>query len=290
MGFTSEEKELLYILNSVASGISIVGCAFIIIVYFKYKQLQIFHFRLVLYLSIIDLLHSVAFLLPTYSGDNNDAVCKLQGTSLTFLTLSSVLWTAMIAFTLYRGVVKQRAPEDYEYWFLGIALSVPAAATGLPFITHSYGPAEGWCWIEGDSVGNIWRLSLFYGPLWIVIVFNVWAYFRVIRSINSQFVNIEEEYRAKKQIVNRLRAYPIILVICFTPVTINRFYEFLSPDNPNYTLTTVSGILTCLNGFANALVYGFTKTVREAIRENWSKETPRRTSSTFDFMLMSQYE
>lgn len=52
-----------------------------------------------------------------------------------------------------------------------------------PYFTGNYGYAGHWCWItvqdEHQVFGNILRFGLFYGPIWILFIFNVVWYIKV---------------------------------------------------------------------------------------------------------------
>ena len=58
--------------------------------------------------------------------------------------------------------------------------------------------------------------------------------------------------------------YPILLIISFTPVTVLRFLKGIESSIP-IELVIISGAFTCLNGFLNSMVYGYTQQVREAV-------------------------
>jgi hypothetical protein len=58
MGNTEYEM-IFYPLISSLSILSLLGCLFIIIVYLSFKELRIFSFKLILYLTIADFGHSL---------------------------------------------------------------------------------------------------------------------------------------------------------------------------------------------------------------------------------------
>lgn len=88
MGLTEHENHIIYIANAISSSLSLLGCVFIILVYFWFKELQIFPFKLVTYLSLIDAFSSLAFILPGYTDSE---VCQLQACMISYFTLSAVL-------------------------------------------------------------------------------------------------------------------------------------------------------------------------------------------------------
>jgi hypothetical protein len=67
-----DEKETLLFTRMIISSVSITGSLFIIITYMLFKDLREFTFKLILMLSIADLLFTVSLILP-----NTGASCYL---------------------------------------------------------------------------------------------------------------------------------------------------------------------------------------------------------------------
>jgi len=281
-----DELEQLYFVTTTASILSLLGCLFIICAYLYFKEIRNLAFRLVFYLSIIDAIHSLVFMIPNYRDNDGDSVlCKIQAVGLTFFTLADVLITAEIALVLYVAVVKEKPIEKLEKWLLAVSLGMPLIAAILPFTTSSYGNAKGWCWIPDEGTHIVWIIITLYGPLWVIIAFNIYAYFSVIQKINTQINMISEKEDFKRQLVRKLKFYPIILVICYLPDTVNRIYDFVNSNDPSYALTMIAGASTCLTGILNALLYGFTDVVRQALRRTCLKRrysTSDSESSLFE--------
>ncbi|GMH73443.1 hypothetical protein TL16_g06194 [Triparma laevis f. inornata] len=140
----------------------------------------------------------------------------------------------------------------------------------LPLITDSYGNSGAWCWIttpsdddESDkeimeSAGNIWRLTLFYLPLWLAIIFNSTVYVIVTKTLSRVASTQASDQRPKYlKMIRRLRLYPLILVFCWLGATINRIQNVLDPSAPQYYLYLYQVATRSLQGTLNALVYGF---------------------------------
>lgn len=159
-----------------------------------------------------------------------------------------------------------------ERYFHLCCWGVPAVLAPLPFATHSYGPAQGWCWVSATQdqlwLGTVWRLLVFYVQLWVVICFNMYSYARIIKAIrvhsSSGLIDVIE---IRDNLIRRLKFYPLVLVFCYTPVTVKRVYDFIDPEEANLALALASASTMCLNGFLNALVYGLTDSVKEAIQQ-----------------------
>ena len=272
----STQEMIFYILIASLSILSILGCIFIVTVYLSFKQLRIFSFKLILYLTIADFGHSLgninsAFIIPKWI---NQPFCTMQALLDTYFTLSSVIWSGVVAYTLYSVVVlHKRNVEDNEKYYHIISWGLPAITCILPFITDSYEYYDSsslWCWIKSDKefYNIIWQGVSLYIPLWSVILFNIFCYFRIIRAINNQidFLSTDENY--KNQLMRRLKLYPAILVICYSLTSFYRFIQFIDIiDSQDTVLPTVALAISTLVGFLNAVVYGLNPTVKVAIRE-----------------------
>jgi len=66
--------------------------------------------------------------------------------------------------------------------------------------------------------------------------------------------------------VRRLWFYPLVLAICWLPATINRVQNFFW-DTPIPVLNVLHVLFGGFQGFFDALVYGFTPSVKDAFSE-----------------------
>ena len=67
--------------------------------------------------------------------------------------------------------------------------------------------------------------------------------------------------------MRRMILYPMVLVVCFAPVTIKRVYDIINPDKPVFILAFLAAIFLGCIGTLNALIYGFTDSVRQTITQ-----------------------
>ena len=59
--------------------------------------------------------------------------------------------------------------------------------------------------------------------------------------------------------------YPMVLVVCFSLVFVKRIHDFINPGHPLFSLTFIAGIFMGCIGTLNAIIYGFTESVRKTI-------------------------
>ena len=67
--------------------------------------------------------------------------------------------------------------------------------------------------------------------------------------------------------MNRLRFFPIILIICYIPATVLRIFEALDLKVPLF-LVLLSMFGDGFSGFLNSLCYGFTQHVKAFVYES----------------------
>jgi hypothetical protein len=274
--FTDTEIDTLLVFSTGLSIISFIGLSFIILSYYLFPNLRKFSFKLVLFMSISDVGVCITYLMG--NPRNDTGLCTIQGLLMQFFQISSTLWSTAIALTLYRAVVKRKDSDNLMPYFHAFCYGVPFLFCFLPLFTESYGNTGAWCWItaeEGDDAGSIWRLFIFYLPLWAAISFNAYTYFVTIRSMSNLFKSRGEESAmpAKyKKLIQRLALYPLILVGCWFFATINRIHNFFAPEDPIFWLFFLQVVGQSLQGSLNALAYGLNPNVRDSWVDKLNKE------------------
>ncbi|OMJ89052.1 hypothetical protein SteCoe_8876 [Stentor coeruleus] len=279
MDQNSKEQEILTLTLTIANIFSSLGSIFIIVAYVTMKK-SLFSLRLVVYMTIADLLHSISLIIPPTSN----TLCLIQGILLQFTSASSVLWSAIMAFSIFNASIRNdNNVEGKENIFLVVGYIFPLILTILPVITDSYGYSQGWCWIKPADHGVIWRLVCFYAVLFFVIIFNLSVYGFVYGKIRQEILNIpdEEAQKVNRDLLTRLKFYPIILIFCYTTVTIMRMCEMFNSNINIFWFTLASGLSVSLLGLLNSIAYGLSKDVREHLKFLLCKKKTRH-SSPFD--------
>lgn len=269
MPLDDSDRQIVYYSLLPSTILSLFGCIFISLAYLLLTSLKSFPFKVIFILSIFDLFHSIGFLIPTYTSSGSSPACQTQAIILEFFTIGSVLWTTYIAFSLYMIIVRSSSflERNLKYSLLAILL-VCLISTVVPYVNGSYGLVAGWCWIKQSPEMNVTfyeRYLLFFIPLWILIFFNVFFYFRVSKALDD--TNFDS--KTVKSLNKKLKFYPIILVFCFLPYTVKSILELT--NNPIFienkmTFTIIAGVCRTTVGLFNGIVYGLTKRVKNSLR------------------------
>ena len=106
----NEGSSSVNVANAVASSFSLLGSMFIVLSYFNLHKLRGKPaFKLVVLMSFGDIIGSAANLLPGGApSESAEWPCQLQAWLTSWGNLSSVMWTASIAHTLYITVSLRR--------------------------------------------------------------------------------------------------------------------------------------------------------------------------------------
>jgi hypothetical protein len=114
-------------------------------------------------------------------------MCRIQAVAITFFACTSVIWTTCIAWYIYRSVnVSSRAdrPERYQLRFHIIAWTYSAISAGFVG-TMDVEYSGMWCWIPDTRfVDELSKFLIFYSPLWLMWLLNIYWYAAASREIN----------------------------------------------------------------------------------------------------------
>eukprot|EP01125_Pyxidicula_operculata_P003513 TRINITY_DN1447_c0_g1_i6.p1 TRINITY_DN1447_c0_g1~~TRINITY_DN1447_c0_g1_i6.p1 ORF type:complete len:241 (-),score=18.18 TRINITY_DN1447_c0_g1_i6:288-1010(-) len=207
---------------AVTGVLSIMGSIFILVssmIFSLYKKRAA---RLVMYLSIADLLQSFATLTSFWWVDGppteSSNWCQFQGFFFNFSNVASALWSAVIATYVGITVFRQTKPGHvFEMCSHGVwALSLIFTGTGYGLSQtashYFYGPvAFGvWCWIPSRYV--VERMMLHYTWIFLIILYLFIMYIAIAVYLRK---NITDD--GKSSIIfpqrNMFCLFPLIIIL-----------------------------------------------------------------------------
>lgn len=260
--------------------VSILGCFFVLFVYFYYKKLRSFQFELIANLTFSSLVASFSYLLFYIPLDvidlskyNKDCMCQAQAFIMVWSETSEYTWAALIGYSVYQSVInfeenkkKTNWTKRIKYLFCGYVIPFAISLTGL--FLDTYGAAGQWCWVESNTQRGIIFASVIYWMQWVLILVNFILNWIVVRFLDLEMKSQEEKELVKKYMWKLLR-YPIIQAICLLPASINRFVKtFLKKQF--FILDLLHMIFVITQGLCYAINYGYTPQVRNAIYETFT--------------------
>jgi len=265
MGFEPAQLSQLTDLKVWLSVLSFLGSVSIVSSYFVFKDLRSIAFRLVFFMSSCDIGYSVA---NFFGNPEYGFFCSAQAVMLSFFSVSSMMWTACIAYTLQQAIFGENYhPEDIEKklpryhcfsWTIAIIVTI------LPAFSDSYGEAGGWCWIQRGGIHTTWRFFCFYLPMWSTIAYHCWVYSRIYKRLKSLEAESEFDDNRSRMMI-RIKYYPMILIVCYFFASVNRIAQIFG--EPVFSLAVLQIVGTSVRGFVNSLVYGMNPLVRAALAD-----------------------
>jgi len=279
MGYSSSENLIIDLIIIITNSLSLSGNLFIIFIFASCSSVRSYAFKLVVYMSIADSIRSIGYLLPVPTH----ALCIAQAVLTQYGSLSGVIWTSIIAFSIYAVVVLELENiQSYEKFTIIIGFILPFCIALLPFTTNSYGSAEGWCWIKLDDYEILWRMGAFYIIVLTVILFNAVMYYKVHKELTIDIGYLrgsQHDLSEKTNVHTRFKVYPLIIVACYTLALVKRILE-ISSGSDYFALSAVSAFFMSVIGVFNAVAYGLTDNVKELLCKPFRRSSSYMTNET----------
>ncbi|CAK7220681.1 hypothetical protein SBRCBS47491_004270 [Sporothrix bragantina] len=179
------------IVERVCSVLSLFGCIVIIGTFSASKSFHKPINRLVFYASFGNMMTNVATLMArSYLSDVLSPGCQFQAFLIQMFMPADAFWTLAMAVNVYLTFYYKFDAQKLrrmEIPYLICCYGIPfVVALTFVFVTNPrqgrmYGNATLWCWISSEW--DIWRIAMFYGPVWVVILITIFIYVRAGREI-----------------------------------------------------------------------------------------------------------
>lgn len=271
--------EALYFIGLIPAILSFLGCSYTILTVLFFKELHTFLFRLLLYLATSNLITSVSIMLPNSQAG---IICSIQGFLISLGSLSSLLWTACIMYAIYKLIVKEeKFTIKTEIVINGIIWPSTVAVAGIGIPYYTTGHEKGWCWYDGEISIEI---STFYGPYCVILVFNL-VICVIIKNFLAKSLDSHEVLKLKNAAIKKFMFYPLILILCYVPVFIHRFFQNNLDKSLQESLNILAIIGVSITGFACFILYAMTRFVRSTVSQYFSPKIHGR-----DISLLSAEE
>lgn len=268
---TPHEQDIFWISVLVYTVLSGLGSLFIIVsVLLKFRT--DFSARLVMYLSIADLLLSVTCfgfcaynLSQGYLHASESVGCQIQSFITWYLLQASILWLMAIALNSYKVMfyrdhftVREEVITSLICWLL------PVITAALPLnrgsLDERYGQRNGvWCSFDDNhKSAQIGNLLVYYIPALIVICF---CYGRI--GYHVSFLGKLEQTGSSNALKIRAQRkmffYCLSYFVVWTPLTICYIYEAASGKFIPFWAEYISANLLHFQGVFNMILYGITQ-------------------------------
>jgi hypothetical protein len=281
--------------TTLAAALSVLGAGFIIVSYIAFRRLrESFAQRLFLSLSIADFVLSAGYMISIFlpTSDITGVIrpgflCTFQAIILQTFRLSSVLWTSCIAINVFNVVYfHDRDPLRLERRFHAVSWGVPVLLTVLLLLMRGLGPTFNKCLITctGKYFHSYWlRIGFYYIPLAILMLGDAVVFGLVIQRFRYRapkqntavqtlteepdelsvvfWAEHPEEIDQKSSVPRKLLLVLGVFVFIAMFPFIDRMYQLVYGTR-QHTLAMLHGVMFPLQGFMNALVFGYSRTLR----------------------------
>uniref|UniRef100_A0A3B3R491 G protein-coupled receptor 157 n=1 Tax=Paramormyrops kingsleyae TaxID=1676925 RepID=A0A3B3R491_9TELE len=267
--------------------LSFFGSVLIIFTYVIWTDLRTTPRKLLMYLSVADLLSAISYSYGVWRVFKSESWdCVAQGAISTFANTSSFFWTVTVAIYLYIYIVKsnQRLADGLVSWFhiissWGVPFGITAAAVCLHKIGYDASEVSvGWCWISlkaSDHVlwmmltGKIWELLayLILPVMYVLIKKHIHRAHSALSEYRPILASVRSSDAHTSMADRKMTLIPIIFIALRIWSTI-RFLLLLlgSPARQHPMLVTLHGIGNTLQGAANCTLFVlFTQLLRSRL-------------------------
>ena len=194
-------------LTTISTSLSICGCFIIFVAHVCWKDVRSTSRKILLFITIADLLTAVGYLSGQRLTETWEHGCKFQSFITTTSSMISFYWTSCMALYLYAVSIKANYDLGKRIIFVFHCVSwpVPILISLVALLAHQLGSAchntgtAHWCWIKEDCVSSnetrttsqhyqtvAWMLLT--GKLWEIISYIVIiiVYTRIFMYVRKQ--------------------------------------------------------------------------------------------------------
>jgi hypothetical protein len=199
-GLSGSQIDVVSVLERATSVFSLLG-SMVVITTFTFSRA--FHKpinRLVFYASFGNLMTNVATLMGRSFVDNIDqAGCQFQAFLIQMFMPADAFWMLAMALNVHltfyfkfdaRQLRRMEIPYFLFCYGVPFIVSLILVFVSSPEKGRMYGNATLWCWIAPKW--DIFRIAIFYGPVWIVILITFAIYIRAGREIYKKHKQLKD--------------------------------------------------------------------------------------------------
>lgn len=265
------ENKIIFELISKIGGItSILGGLFIVLHYMNYSKLRKgITNKLLLFQGLSDMGVGITYSLFGYHLRDQDILCKIQSILVGFFDLFSGMFPLLIltSILLISLGFSKNSLKILFYILLLISFIIPLLSVIL-LLNFNYLigiTPDGFCWIkQGDA---IWRIYLFYIPIWInmifIIIIYIFLYF-ILRNNSSNLLNSAQLLiqMNNQKLLRDYSLYPLSFIFLYSIASIKRIYDlFNNDDDQIFWLNIIILIVLQFRGLFNSIIYLFTQNI-----------------------------
>lgn len=282
--YDSTQYKILAAVRTSVGFLSFLACFGVIIIIVVFKKYRVFIQRLVLYLAITAMIHSISYCTARVNYYTPrpilDDYCSFGGLFNHYTAAVELISVWSIMLTIFINALFRKSTQKLEIIFLLATFFGPSLWFWVPLWKRSYGTSGGWCgirFLEEDcsryEEGTFIQFGIWYIPLYISLI--VIFFGMIIVGIKSaadaskwhgHYDPVSNQMKqVLKNEVKPLIWYPIIYLFLNSFSLISQIYQAVHPNEPSIVLTYFRVISSPLRGAVIALVYTLDKDTRHRL-------------------------
>jgi len=217
-----------------------------------FNSLNIFHFlfrctksqsarasELIAYMNFSSLINTISYMLyftnnKDYDDDNNNPLCKIQGSLMVFSELSELATATIISVYIYNNIFDLESNEIHNskrFLKIFFGFLLPLILSGLGYLFDIFGINGNWCWIKGNLANQI--IAPYFVFYWIVLLFNIsligYSYFKIRSLLNTHHEN-HDQIIYEMSHLKIMSTFPLMIIICWILPTIKKIMFFYTNE------------------------------------------------------------
>jgi len=247
---TNDEQDLVAFITCVSASLGLFGSLFIIVTYVVFQSSRSFGTKIVVCLSVADVMHSVSW----FPWAISDTLCIIQAAIIQFSQLSAYLWTLCIAWSIFMAHYKENDIEEIEKklpWYYAICWGFPFLVSLIPIYEDKYGRVlqeeMNWCWISDASD---LRRALTFVPCVLIFFINCVLFVMIHHKVRTYSLPLAASLKGN------MILYLLAFLFAQAVPTGNMLQNLIQPEKPIFFLYLLQGIFNPLQGLFDGVAYG----------------------------------
>ena len=286
--YNEETFKIVAIIRASVGSLSAFFCLLVIGMIVLYKKYRCYCQRLILYLAVAALIHSLSYPLARVNYYTPRQLlslyCNFGGFFNLYTAWIEVFALCCLTFNVFLNAVLDKWPIKLECIYVCLPYLFPLLWVWIPLVDASFGSGEAWCDIrpvETDcskyTLGTILQFSLWYGPICvlclIMLIAAIVAALRIQKD-SKQWYTLhdpftEERSRMLKSEVRPLLWYPVFYSILNIFSIANQISIALDPTHSVTSLWYLHALTSPFSGTAIVLAYALDRDTRK--RLTWAQ-------------------
>ena len=288
------ERSAILVVYGCFGVISSVTCLAAIIVFFLSKMCRKFMQRLVLYMLVASLFHSLVISVQLlgvshdFASEKYHKMCAVLGFFSEYSPWVLVLSTTAFTITLTCHALVLLDQDKLARTELLCALLpwlFPLLVAWVPFLHHRFGDSGIWCWIgifdencSTSVTGVIEQFALLYADMILLLAVNSVLMASIIVRLcmhSCRKWELSKTHRTALKITIPLLAFPLVYGVCTCITFVNRIYRAAkSDDNGALVLWLIHAITAPSWGFLAGLTFLIYILIRRRMESKATHTTP----------------